>query len=112
MAGEGNIHYLRKVLIELVGNHLAEVGGEEFSICLFYVASILNGADDCSISAWSSDALFFECLYQRAFGISSGRLCKMLLCFNVNCCLGLAHFYRRQLLLARFRWPDFAKAVK
>ncbi len=86
MAGEGNIHYFREVFVEFVGNHLAEVGGEELFVRLLDVPSVLDGADDCGVSARPADTFFFEGLDQRALGISSRRFRKMLLGLDINCC--------------------------
>ncbi|MBA7651712.1 hypothetical protein ES703_59531 [subsurface metagenome] len=85
MAGEGDVHYFREVLVEFVGNHLAEVGGEELFVRLLDVTSFLDGADDCGVGAWPADAFFFECLYQGAFSISSRRFGEMLLGLDINC---------------------------
>jgi hypothetical protein len=109
---EGDIHDLREVLIELVGDDLAQIGRVELLVPLLDVASLLNGAYDSSISARPSNAFIFQRFYQRCLIISRWRLCKMLLSFYVNYRQLLTHLHWRQLLLARCNRPDFGEAVE
>ena len=79
MPREGDIHYFGEVFVELVGDNLADIGGEELFVLLLDVLSILYSADDGGVCARAADAFLFQGLYERAFRIACGWLCEMLL---------------------------------
>jgi glycosyltransferase involved in cell wall biosynthesis len=96
-----NIHKFREELVEFVSNNFSDIGRVKLAFDLFDVLAILYSADDRSVSTRPADALFFQCLYQRRFRISSGWLGKVLHRLDVDGFQRIGDLHRRQELIGR-----------
>ncbi len=84
MAGEADVHDLREVGAELLGDDVAARRGVELAIFLLHIAAILNRLDDRRVGARPADAFGLERFDQRRFGESRRWGGELLLGFDRN----------------------------
>src|SRR4030095_1039087 len=87
-----DIEQIIKAFDKQVINDNAQLSREKARFLSLNVFAVLDDGHYGSISRRTSDPLFLERLHQRSLSVARGRLCKMLLVFQVVQCQMLAFF--------------------
>ena len=78
VAGEGVVHVLREELHQEVADNLAGVRGCEATAFQFGVLAVHQRVDDGRVGGRTTDAIFFQRLHERSFGVARRWLREML----------------------------------
>ena len=76
--GEGDVDHVGEVLDQLVGDHLAGVGGREALVLQRHVLPALDRVDDRGVGGRAADAQLLERLDQRRLAVAGRRLREVL----------------------------------
>ena len=95
--GELDVDNIGEPLLHQLRNHFSQLGGHQAFRLALHILPAGERGDGRRVGGRSADAVLLENLDQRRLGIARGRLCEVLVLFQLLALDGQVHLQRRQL---------------